>query len=310
MIIDIHVHAFPDKIAAKAIDSLEAVYGVKAFSDGTVGALLAHMAESGVDLSVIQAVSTAPRQVISINTWISGLSQVSRECPDEGKRNTTNQALEKLDKASSVPQYPVIGFGTIHPRFEGYRDEIHRMKELGIRGVKLQPSFQQFYPDDERMFPVYEELIKAGLIILFHAGDEIKPAPIIYSTPQRLGRVLDAMQSEIDNRGYRVQIGNKPRGPIKIVAAHLGGYRMWDQVEEHLLGRDLHFDVSYVLGHLDTARATRIIRSHGIDRILFGSDFPFARQREAIQAISQLDVTQEEKEKILGENASRLLGLA
>jgi predicted TIM-barrel fold metal-dependent hydrolase len=295
MVIDIHVHAFPDKVATKAIESLEAVYGVKAFSDGTVAALLAHMAESGVDLSVIQAVSTAPRQVISINTWVSGLSQTSREPandPDAGNRGA------------------IMGFGTIHPKFEGYRDEIQRMKELGIKGVKLQPTFQEFYPDDERMFPVYEEIIKAGLIILFHAGDEIKPVPLIYSTPERLARVLDAMQSEIDNYNYRVHIENEPSGPVKVVAAHLGGYRMWDQVEQHLLGRDLYFDASYVFGRLEPARAARIIRSHGTDRILFGSDFPFAQQQKDIQTILKLDITQEEKEKILGKNASLLLGLS
>ena len=295
MVIDFHVHAFPDKIAAKAVESLEAVYDVKAFSDGTIARLLAHMAESGVDLSVVQAVSTAPQQVISINTWVSYLSQISGE------------SVNDLDEGR---QPPIIGFGTIHPEFEAYRDEIQRMKELGIKGVKFHPTFQEFYPDDERMFPIYEESIRAGLIILFHAGDEIKPAPLIYSTPQRLARVLDAMQSEIDNHNFRVKTENKPSGPVKIVAAHLGGYRMWDQVEEHLLGRDLYFDVSYVLGHLDLALAVRIMRSHGIDRILFGSDFPFAQQRKCIQAILQLDITQEEKEKILGENASRLLGLS
>lgn len=295
MVIDIHVHAFPDKVAAKAIENLEGIYGVKAFSDGTVAGLLAHMAESGVDLAVIQAVSTTPRQVVSINTWISGLSQISGESADD---------------PDTEKQSRVTGFGTIHPKFEGYRDEIWRMKELGIKGVKFQPSFQEFYPDDERMFPIYEEIIKAGLIILFHAGDEIKPVPLIYSTPQRLARVVDAMQSEIDNNNYRVQIENEVRGPVKLVAAHLGGYRAWDQVEEHLLGRDLYFDVSYVFGRLDLACAVQMIRSHGIDRILFGSDFPFARQREDIQAILQLDMTQEEKEKILGDNASRLLGLS
>ena len=287
MIIDIHTHAFPEKIAAKAIENLEAIYGVKAFSDGTVTGLLSHMAASGVDLSVVLAVSTAARQVVSINTWISSLPQIS----------------------INTEKHPIIGFGTIHPEFGGYRDEIQRMRELGIRGVKFQPSFQRFYPDDERMFPVYEELIKAGLIILFHAGDEIKPVDVIYSTPQRLARVLDAMQNEITNYDYRVQVEGSPSGPVKFIAAHLGGYRMWDEVEEHLLGRDLYFDASYVLGHIAPERAVRIIRSHGSDRILFGSDFPFAQQGQNVQAIMQLNIAQEEKEKILEGNASLLLGL-
>lgn len=277
MTIDIHIHAFPDKIAAKAIESLKAIYGTECFSDGTIASLLVSMAESGVDVAVIQPVSTDPRQVVSINTWVS---QVSK---DKGE----------ADESS----FKIMGFGTIHPKFEGYHDEIQRMKELGIKGVKFQPSFQEFYPDDERMFPVYEEIIEAGMVILFHAGDEIKPVPLIYSTPQRLARVLDAMQKSSDHRS------------AKIIAAHLGGYKMWDQVEEYLLGRDIYFDVSYVLGHLDSAFAIRIMRSHGIDRIVFGSDFPFANQKEAVKTIMQLDITKEEKGKILGGNALQLLCL-
>ncbi|MFC1712764.1 amidohydrolase family protein [Candidatus Poribacteria bacterium] len=286
MIVDIHTHAFPDKVAARAIENLETINDAKAFSDGTVAGLLSHMAASGVDLSVILAVSTAPRQVVSINTWIANLTQISTD--------------------TARPR--VMGFGTVHPKFEGYRDEIQRMKELGIKGVKFQPDFQKFCPDDERMFPIYEELIKAGLIILFHSGHEIGPADVIYSTPQRLARVLDAMQSEIRNYNYRVQIEGHPSGPVKFIAAHLGGYRMWDEVEEHLAGRDLYFDASYVFGHIDPARVVRIIRCHGSDRILFGSDFPFAQQGEDVHAVLLLDMDQEEKEKILGRNALRLLG--
>ena len=287
MVIDIHTHAYPEKVAARAIERLEGIYEIKALSDGTVTGLLSHMAASGVDLSVVLAVSTAARQVVSINTWIAGLPQIS----------------------IGTDKRPVIGFGTIHPEFEDYRGEIQRMRELGIKGVKFQPTFQEFYPDDERMFPIYEELIKAGLIILFHMGDEIKPLDVIYSTPKRLARMIDTMQNEIDRYDYRLQVDGSPSGPMKFVAAHLGGYRMWDEVEEHLLGRDLYFGVSYTFGHLAPARITRMIRSHGSDRILFGSDFPFAHQGKDIQSVIQLDLTQAEKEKILGGNAARLLGL-
>ena len=300
MIVDIHVHAFPDKVAAKAIGTLEALYGAQAFSDGTIAELLAHMTASGVNQSVILPVSTAARQVISINTWVSGLSALVGEYMNHPETGNT---------ACADSRAPLIGFGTIHPQFEGYKDEIQRIKELGIKGVKFQPTFQEFYPDDEGMFPIYEELIKAGLTILFHVGDEIRHARVVYSTPRRLARMLDAMKSEIDSCSYRSRAEHGSPGTVKIIAAHLGGYRMWDQVEEHLVGRDLYFGTSYVFGHLDSHRALRIIRSHGIDRVLFGSDFPFASQRKDVESMSQLDLARSEKEKILGGNAAKLLGL-
>ncbi len=94
-------------MAARAIENLEIINDAKAFSDGTVAGLLPHMAASGVDLSVILPVSTVPRQVVSINTWIANLTQASTD--------------------AARPR--VIGFGTVHPEFEGYRDEIQRVKE-------------------------------------------------------------------------------------------------------------------------------------------------------------------------------------
>ncbi len=292
MIIDFHVHAFPDKVAAKAIEAFEDIYKVKCLSDGRIDSLLGRMAESGVDVSVIQPVSTDPRQVESINTWSSGLIKIKRE-----------------DSDINIP--PIIGFGTIHPNFEGYREEIPRMKELGIKGVKFQPFFQKFYPDDEKMFPVYEELIKAGMIIMFHAGDEINPAKIVYSTPQRLARVLDAMKSLFDEYDHRVinNPNDTSQNPAKFAAAHLGGYMVWDDVEEHLLGRELYLDSSYVFGHINTAYGEQIIKTHGTNKILFGSDFPFALAKKDINAIMNLDLTDEEKSDILGRNAMRLLGL-
>lgn len=285
MVVDVHVHAFPDKIAVKAIETLSENYGVKCFSDGRISSLIYNMRSYDIDVSVVQPVSTDPKQVISINTWIATLNEFERE--------------ENLVK-------PIIGFGTIHPKFEGYREEIYRMKELGIRGVKFQPSFQEFYPDDEKMFPIYEELIKANMIIFFHAGDEIRPAKVIYSTPKRLANLLDAMKNTINLYDYRVKIPQANEYPAKIVAAHLGGYKMWGDVEEYLVGREIYFDLSYVFGHIDLSQANRIMRSHGLNKILYGSDFPFARQERDINVVMGLDISQEDKENILNRNFLQL----
>jgi len=284
MVIDFHVHAFPDKVADKAIETLSAIYGTQCFSDGKIDSLLKNMEKTNVDVSIIQPVSTDPRQVISINTWSASLNQL----------NPKNKSIN-----------PVIGFGTIHPKFDSYHDEIQRMKELGIKGVKFQPSFQEFYPDDESMFPIYEDIIKAGMILMFHAGDEIKPAKIVYSTPIRLAKVLDAMKSVIDDCGYYAVSGSKKSA--KIVFAHLGGYMMWDQVEDYLIGREIYLDISYVFGHLDNERILQMIKNHGIERILFGSDFPFSRPDLDMEYISKLNLTNEERDMILGKNALELL---
>jgi len=120
--------------------------------------------------------------------------------------------------------------------------------------------------------------------------------------------VLDVMHDLINDCNYYVETGSSQKS-AKIVAAHLGGYQFWDQVEEYLLGREIYFDISYLFGHLDTQRIMKIIRSHGIKKILFGSDFPFDRPKRDIEIILQLDLTEDEREKIFCRNALKLLTL-
>ena len=125
----------------------------------------------------------------------------------------------------------VVSFGAIHPDFEGVAEEFARMRSLGIRGVKLHPEFQLCAPDDERMHPIYEAADAEGLIILFHAGIDIA-IDTLTGTPDVFARVHEAYPG------------------LRIVLAHMGGFRMWDEVREHLVGRDVWLDTSYTLGHL------------------------------------------------------------
>ncbi|MGQ9632091.1 MAG: amidohydrolase family protein [bacterium] len=259
--VDFHVHAFPDEIASRAIANLEKTYNVRALSDGTINGLLESMDRCGIDVSVVQSVSTKPSQVRSINDWVA-----------------------------RIRSERIVGFGTIHPQYEGFRDEIRRLRDMGVPGIKFQPDFQMFYPDDEAMFPIYEA-IGGDFIVLFHAGNEIAPVEHAYSTPARLARVAEAFPG------------------MKIVAAHLGGYRMWEEVEAHLVGKPIYLDISYVFGHLDTPSIMRIIEGHGADRTLFGTDFPFADPKKEIETLKRLPLNDGDKEKILGENGRALLAL-
>ena len=138
------------------------------------------------------------------------------------------------------------------------------------------------------MLDIYDE-IGVDMLIIFHAGDEIKPIDHIQTTPERLARVKKVFPQ------------------MKMIAAHLGGFRLWDEVEEYLLGEDIYFDVSYTSGHLGSKKIVQLIKEHGVDRILFGTDFPFRDQKKEIGFILNLDLTDDEKHLILGENAQGLL---
>jgi uncharacterized protein len=259
MVIDIHTHAWPEKISAKARESLESYYTVKCAGDPTVATLRSFMDINGIDVSVICAVASRPEQVVSINNWLFSIND---------------------------PRIKV--FASLHPEFAGWKDELKRIKD-NAGGIKFQPSFQSFFADDESVFEIYAAIEKAGLPVLFHSGDELAPQMVIRATPQRLLNV------------------HKKFPGIPMIAAHLGGFRQWDEVKEKLIGTDIYLDTSASFGFISDPDVRYILKNHRQDRILFGTDFPFFNQKKDIDYIAGLDITDAQKEMILWANAAALL---
>lgn len=270
MVVDFHVHCFPDTLAPTAIPKLAATGGIKPYLNGTVSDLRHSMQEAGISLSVVQPVATRPQQVRKINAWAA--EQDAIRC------------------SGRQPGQPLF-FGALHPDLADWQEEIGRIKADGLRGVKFHPDYQDFFVDEERMWPVYEMLLQEGLIILFHAGVDIGLPPPVHCPPERLARILRRF----------------PGG--KIVAAHMGGFRCWDCVNRYLVGSDVYFDTSFSFDSLGAEGMTRLIRAHGAGRILFGTDSPWTGQRDELINICNLDLPQADRERILCRNACSLLGL-
>lgn len=184
----------------------------------------------------------------------------------------------------------VIPFGAMHPDFENPADEIARMASLGLRGFKLHPEHQSFAPDEPRLEPVYEAALAHDMTILFHAGaDEVHPT--VHGTPESFVSVLEGFPG------------------LRLVLAHLGGYRVWNRVAELLVGRDVYLDTAYTLGHLPEADFVEIVHAHGAERILFGSDGPWTDAAKEIAWLRSLPLRKGVIEAVLGGNAERLLAL-
>jgi len=97
---------------------------------------------------------------------------------------------------------------------------------------------------------------------------------------------------------------------LAMIAAHFGGYRMWDGVREHLVGTGVCFDTSYCPPEdLPDDDMRDLIRAHGADRIVFGSDFPFGDPAPDLARLLDLGLEREEVEAIAWRNADGLLGL-
>ncbi len=144
-----------------------------------------------------------------------------------------------------------LSFGTIHPEFPSPKAEIERLIALGLKGIKLHPDCQKYAIDHPLMFPIYEAL-EDRLPVLFHVGDN----RMDYSSPLRLAKILS----------------NFPK--LTVIAAHLGAYGVWDDCGKILLGKNVYIDTSSALMFMDKKKAINIIRTHGTDKVLFGTDYP------------------------------------
>lgn len=185
----------------------------------------------------------------------------------------------------------IISFGTLHPLHKDWNNDINYLVANRFPGIKLHPDYQEFFVDDPSLIPIYRAIADAGLILLFHAGVDVGLPPPVHCTPDRLARVLDAVPE------------------LTVIAAHMGGYKCWDDVERYLVGRNLFFDTSYSLADLGAEHMMDLIKAHGVERILFGTDSPWTSQSAEVTNIRALPLSDDEKAAILGGNAERLLGM-
>lgn len=179
-----------------------------------------------------------------------------------------------------------IGLATLHPFMEGAAEEYDRALAMGLRGLKLHPDFQEFNIDDPQAMEMYK-IVQGRGTILFHVGDETRD----FSSPTRLARVLDAMPG------------------LSVIAAHMGGYQAWDEARACLLGRDVYIDSSSALFKLDPVEAADMMRAHGMDKVLFGTDYPMWIHKEELERFMRVPLTDAEREKVLYTNAARLFGV-
>lgn len=191
----------------------------------------------------------------------------------------------------TVADEHLVAFGAIHPFMDDAEGELERLAALGVRGVKLHPEYQIFRPDDERLDPLYAAAARLNLIVYFHAGEDLS-VPHVHSTPRAFCRILDAHPS------------------MTVVLAHMGGFRQWHEVVEHLGGRDVYFDTSFTVPYLGEPGFLQLVRELGIERIIFGSDAPWADPVAELALLRGMGLPPDDLEAILWRNAERLLARA
>ena len=164
MKIDFHTHIYPDRVALKTVSAVRERAGIDAYTDGTLEGLKKSMAAAGIDLSVVAAVATKPKQVASIQRWLTAIRQPG-----------------------------IKALAAMHPADPLSPEQMKMLKAEGFQGFKLHPDYQDFFVDDPRMYPLYEAAAAEGMFVLFHAGmDRGLPHPV-HATPKRLAAAHEAV---------------------------------------------------------------------------------------------------------------------
>jgi len=170
MLIDVHSHCFPERIAAGAVEKIgNKAGGLVPHTDGTLSGLAELMHRQGVDRFVVLNIATNARQMTAVNNFAAEMNR--RE--------------------------DVIAFGSVYPRAENVFEELERIKALGLKGVKFQFDYQGLYIDDEIMKPIFKKIAQLELVTMIHAGFDYGFAPPYMATPERIARAMRWVDSPL-----------------------------------------------------------------------------------------------------------------
>jgi predicted TIM-barrel fold metal-dependent hydrolase len=181
------------------------------------------------------------------------------------------------------------------------RQRVREAVGKGARGIALLPGLHGFYGNDRRVWPIYEMAQSFKLPILAQTGDAGTLPPGgrgHWGRPRYFGDVAVSFPR------LQLILGHLGKGYESEIAVLTRRYRnVYTETSMRLSGLD-------EAGHWTPAEAVTWFRLIGIDRILLGTKWPLFDPRQVIETIRKLPLTPEEKRKILGENATRVLQLS
>lgn len=270
MIIDFHTHIFPENIAMRAVSSLQS------------------------------RISDTENYKAEISATINGLKQSMEVCGID-----ISVALPVATKPSQVESINnfacsinrqhknIISFGSVHPSIpkNDIDTELERIAAMGIKGIKLHPEGQEMYINSPEAVHIINKAYELGLLVVIHSGSDLSFPPPVHCTPEKLRSALDYFDGS------------------NVIAAHFGGFRMWEDVLHYLAGTNIYLDTSMTVREIDKALFKEIAEKHTSDKILYGSDSPWEKQNTAYEYIKKLNAEDNicDIDKICFKNALKLL---
>ncbi len=260
-VIDMHTHIFPDRVAEKATVATADYFNLPEPPNhhGKVQELADVMAEAGITYAMVFSAATSPRQVEHVHRFI-------------------------YEQVKKYPQF--IPCGTLHAEYQDYKAELAWLREHGIHGVKLHPEFQHFPLDDERLFPMYEEMERTDMFLISHMGDP----RVDVSGPRHLLPVARTFPK------------------LRCIAAHLGNWGDWDRETIRPLTRldNVYTDISSSFSYVEDKKPLfEILYDYDPTHIFYGSDYPIWCPRKDLDKAMGLGLPEELLEDSLFNNFAK-----
>lgn len=199
------------------------------------------------------------------------------------------QFLPILTWSREIRNARLIPLPSIHPDDPHCVEHVYTVKQAGFTGIKMHPFYQDYFLNEKRLDSLYEALSDTGLLLVVHCGYDI-------AFP-RIRRVDPAAILNLQQRFPQ----------LRLISTHFGGWEIWDEVEEILIGKNIYMEISFALHYLNRERIVRMLNNHPPEYLLFGSDSPWVDQTEDISRLQALPLNNKLLSGILGENALRLL---
>lgn len=258
MKVDIHTHLWPSGSTTKALNEYFAMRGLDPSHVLSAEGLIQSMS-ADIDLGVVSALAMRGDET---NEELNGMNAY---------------AAGEIKRSGGK----LIGFCTVNPYGGSESADALRkyIKADGFRGLKLHQNIQCFYPNDPRLFPIYEELQSMRLPVLFHTGGiGIKPLQDKYSALDCIEEVA-CLYPELP-----ILLGHAGRGMYDEVALILRKHEnVYADVSANfakLKGYE-HFPL------MELIRKVKLWVGN-TDKLLFGSDYPFYGEEQTLGLLNRI----------------------
>ena len=273
MRIDMHTHAFADKIAARALEAIMAPMPAEYRTpyDGRLATLVAQLKANGFDKAVLCQIATKPAQYGPILAW--------------------SEAIRRGEFGEDAARM-IVPLPSVHPEDPDRVARLAEVARLGFPGVKLHPFFQHFTLDTPEMLDYFRAVRDNGLFVLSHVGYDIGFPFEDRCGPRRVAHVLEAVPG------------------LRMMIAHFGGWLDWEEASRILIGAPVDIEISMSIGFCAPDLLGDMLHRHPADRLYFGSDWPWSQYGKTLPALAGFGLDEARLSALMGGNAARWLGIA